>query len=198
MKTSLLALRLLTVALATACDRRDDFANALTADAVATMRWHWGCFPSWMTSRSRPTSRSLPNPLPGVLESARMMETQHTDSLIQTKALGPVGDSPAGDQATGRTRPGRTGQAVWQGAPGGLALSHGQRPHRGALALIDGRRLSLASGGAVRERLNKTREHVAKFCKTRINFRPQRLPGLPGADTTLSAPHLPLQWLRLR
>ncbi|MEO6518660.1 MAG: hypothetical protein ABIO17_06680 [Pseudoxanthomonas sp.] len=35
MKTLLLALRLLTVALATACDRRDDFANALTADAVA-------------------------------------------------------------------------------------------------------------------------------------------------------------------
>ena len=196
MKTSLLALSLLTVALATACDRRDDPENAPTADAATadasalpatdpTAPASANSGADGMASVVTPGSddalalgllsvvddqeiqaaqQAIAKPVTGaVLEYARMMEKQHTDNLIQTKALGPVGDSPevqamkeqgASELAELGTQVGKEYEAAYLAA---MISDHTQ-----ALALIDGRLLSLASSGAVRDHLNRTREHVAK------------------------------------
>ena len=192
MKISLLTLSLLTLVLTSACDRRADPENAPTADAatsdasaisatdptapvtapdpnapVATPAnddaLALGLLSVVDDHEIKAAQQAIAKPVTGaVLEYARMMEKQHTDNLIQTRALGPVGDTPevqamrdkaAGDLAELGKKSGREYEAAYIGAM--------VKDHTEVLALIDGRLLSLASPGAVRDHLGKTRDHVA-------------------------------------
>lgn len=194
MKTSLLAVSLLTLALATACDRRDDTDNAPKPDAATTDA---SALPATDPAATTPAAtdpaapagataaddalalgllsvvddheiqlaqQAISKPVTGaVLEYARLMEKQHTDNLMETKALGPVGDSPevqamkekgASDLAELGKKSGKDYETAYVEAM--------VKGHTEVLALIDGRLLSLASAGAVREHVTKARAHIAK------------------------------------
>ncbi|HYM85400.1 MAG TPA: DUF4142 domain-containing protein [Pseudoxanthomonas sp.] len=192
MKTSLLAMSLLTLALATACDRRDDTDNApkpdaATADASAMPATDptaaapadsmapaaapatddalaLGLLSAVDDHEIQAAQQAIAKPVTGaVLEYARMMEKQHTDNLVETKTIGPVGDSPevqamkdkgASELAELGKKSGKEYETAYVEAM--------VKDHTEALALIDGRMLSLASAGAVRDHVSKARDHVAK------------------------------------
>ena len=97
-----------------------------------------------------------------VLDYARMMEKEHTDNLVATKALGALADTPevqamkekgASDLAELGQKSGKEYETAYVDAM--------VKGHTEALALIDGRLLSLASAGPVRDHLTATRGHVA-------------------------------------
>lgn len=96
-----------------------------------------------------------------VMDYASMMEKQHTDNLVETKTLGALADTPevqamkekgASDLAELGKLSGKEYETAYVDAM--------VKGHTEALALIDGRLLSLASPGPVRDHLGKTREHV--------------------------------------
>ena len=194
MKTRLLALSLLSVALATSCDRRDDPANApdnapapeaaadtaplpaadsataapgdATADAAAPANddaLALGLLAAVDDHEIQAAQQALSKKVSGpVMDYARMMEKQHTDNLVQTKALGALADTQevqamkqkaAADLAELGKKSGKEYETAYV-----TAMVDG---HTEALALIDGRLLSLASAGPVRDHLTKTRQHVA-------------------------------------
>jgi len=97
-----------------------------------------------------------------VMDYANMMEKQHTDNLVETKALGSLADTPevqamkekgASDLAELGKLSGKEYETAYVDAM--------VKGHTEALALIDGRLLTLASLGPVRDHLAKTREAVA-------------------------------------
>lgn len=193
MKSPLLAASLLTLAMATACDRRDDADNAPTPEAAASA--------TVPTPATDPTAVSAtdPNATPTaaapatddslalallvavddheiqaaqqaasknvsapVLDYARLMENSHTDNLVATKALGALANTPevqamkekgASDLAALGNLSGKEYETAYVEAM--------VKGHTEVLALIDGRLLSLASAGPVRDHLTKTRGHVA-------------------------------------
>jgi predicted outer membrane protein len=194
-KTSFVALSLLTVALATSCDRRDDPGNAPTPDAAVS---DTAPVPATDPTASVPAAAdgdaASPAATPAtddalalgllaavddheiqaaqqamskkvsapVMDYARMMEKQHTDNLVETKALGALADTPevqamkekaASDLAELGKKSGKDYESAYV-----AAMVSG---HTEALALIDGRLLALASPGPVRDHFSKTREHVA-------------------------------------
>lgn len=193
MKASLLAMSLLTLAIATACDRRDDPDNAPTPEAVTDT----ASVPATDPTAAAPTN---PNLQPDgtvapaaddslalgllaavndheikaaqqalskqvsapVADYARLMEKEHTDNLVATQALGALADTPevqamkekaASDLAELGKQSGKAYETAYVDAM--------VKGHTEALALIDGRLLSLSSVGPVRDHLTKTREHVA-------------------------------------
>ena len=193
MKASLLAMSLLTLAIATACDRRDDPDNAPTPEAVTDT----ASVPATDPTAAAPTD---PNLQPDgtvapaaddslalgllaavndheikaaqqalskqvsapVADYARLMEKEHTDNLVATQALGALADTPevqamkekaASDLAELDKQSGKAYETAYVDAM--------VKGHTEALALIDGRLLSLSSVGPVRDHLTKTREHVA-------------------------------------
>ncbi len=193
MKASLLAMSLLTLAIATACDRRDDADNAPTPEAVTDT----ASVPATDPTAAAPTN---PNLQPDgtvapaaddslalgllaavndheikaaqqalskqvsapVADYARLMEKEHTDNLVATQALGALADTPevqamkekaASDLAELDKQSGKAYETAYVDAM--------VKGHTEALALIDGRLLSLSSVGPVRDHLAKTREHVA-------------------------------------
>jgi predicted outer membrane protein len=204
MKTSLLALSLLTLAIATSCDRRDDPDNAPTpettadsatlpaTDPTAAAPMNPGADPNAADSNATPamnadgapaTDDSLALGLLAVVDDheiqaaqqalskqvsapvaayARMMEKAHTDNLVATKGFGALADTPevqsmkekaASDLAELGKQSGKAYETAYVDAM--------VKGHTDALALIDGRLLSLASTGPVRDHLTKTRGHVA-------------------------------------
>lgn len=194
MKTHLLALSLLTLAIATACDRREDPANAPMTDAATTDA---AAMPPTDPNAATPANPNDPNTATAtpatddslalgllaavndheikaaqqayskqvsgpVMEYARMMEKEHTDNLVATKALGALADTPevqamkekgANELAELGKQSGKAYETAYVDAM--------VKGHTEALALIDGRLLSLSSAGPVRDHLSKTREHVA-------------------------------------
>jgi predicted outer membrane protein len=195
MKTSLFAVSLLTLAIATACDRREDPANAPTTDAATTDA---AAVPPTDPTAANPANPNTdPNAATAtpamddslalgllaevndheikaaqqalskqvsapVMEYARMMEKEHTDNLVATKALGALADTP--EVQTMKEK--GASELAELGKQSGKAYETAYvdamvKGHTEALALIDGRLLSLSSAGPVRDHLTKTREHVA-------------------------------------
>ena len=190
MKNSLFALSLLTVALATSCDRRDDPDNAPTPEAATDTAPMPATDPTTpvqpdaaapaatpaaddslalgllaalneheIQTAQQAASKKVSAP---VLAYAQMMEKDHGDNLAQTKALGPLADTPevqamtekgASDLAQLDKQSGKAYETAYVEAM--------VKGHTEALALIDGRLLALASPGPVRDHLTKTRDHVA-------------------------------------
>ncbi len=190
MKTSLLVLSLLTLAISTSCDRRDDPENAPTPEATTA-----DTAPMPATEPTAPVAPETTPPAPAatddslalgllavvndqeiqaaqqaiakkvsapVMDYARMMEKEHTDNLVATKALGALGDTPevqamkekgASDLAELGRKSGKDYETAYVEAM--------VKGHTEALALIDGRLLTLASVGPVRDHMAKTRDQVA-------------------------------------
>ena len=210
MKTSFFALSLLTLAMATACDRREDPDNAPTPDAATADA---SSIPPSDPTAAAPTTPDMdPNAATTapatddslalgllaavndheikaaqqalskqvsapVAEYARMMEKEHTDNLVATQALGALADTPevqamkekaASDLAELDKLSGKAYETAYVDAM--------VKGHTEALALIDGRLLSLSSVGPVRDHLTKTREHVAMHLEAA-----QKLQGAPSA-----------------
>ena len=208
MKTSLLALSLLTLAIATSCDRRDDPGNAPTPEATADTAtlpatdptadapMNPGADPNAMDPNATPamnadgtpagvpaTDDSLALGLLAVVDDheiqaaqqalskqvsapvaayARMMEKAHTDNLVATKGFGALADTPEVQSMKEKA----ASDLAELGKQSGKAYENAYvdamvKGHTDALALIDGRLLSLASTGPVRDHLTKTRGHVA-------------------------------------
>lgn len=97
-----------------------------------------------------------------VMDYANMMEKQHTDNLVETKTLGALADTAevqamkekgASDLAELGKLSGKDYETAYVDAM--------VKGHTEVLALIDGRLLSLASAGPVRDHLGKTRDAVA-------------------------------------
>jgi predicted outer membrane protein len=97
-----------------------------------------------------------------VMAYAKMMEKQHTDNLVETKTLGALADTAevqamkekgASDLAELGKLSGKEYETAYVDAM--------VKGHTEVLALIDGRLLSLASAGPVRDHLGKTRDAVA-------------------------------------
>lgn len=191
MKSSILAISLLTLAVATACDRRDAPENQPTPEAAVTDEAG--------TPATNPTApvegdAAAPAATPAtddslalgllaavneheiqaaqqavskqvsapVLEYARMMEKEHGDNLAKTKTLGALASTPEVQamQEKGKNDLAELGKKSGQEYETAYvdAMVKG---HTEALALIDGRLLSLASPGPVRDHLATTRDHVA-------------------------------------
>lgn len=189
MKTSLFAISLLTLAVATACDRRDAPENQPTPEAAASAETT-----APPTNPTAPVEGDAAAAVPAtddslalgllaavneheiqaaqqavskqvsapVLEYARMMEKEHGDNLAKTKTLGALAATPEvqtmqekgkADVAELGKKSGKEYEAAYVDAM--------VKGHTEALALIDGRLLSLASAGPVRDHLATTRDHVA-------------------------------------
>lgn len=112
-----------------------------------------------------------------VMEYAGMMEKHHTNDLIETKAMGALADTPevqamkekgASDLAKLGELSGKEYETAYVDAM--------VKGHTEVLALIDGRLLSLASPGPVREHLSKAREYVAMHLEAA-----RKLQGMPPA-----------------
>ena len=112
-----------------------------------------------------------------VMDYANMMEKQHTDDLIEIKTMGALADTPevqamkekgASDLAELGKLSGKEYETAYMDAM--------VKGHTGVLALIDGRLLSLASPGLVREHLSKAREYVAMHLEAA-----RKLQGMPPA-----------------
>jgi putative membrane protein len=112
-----------------------------------------------------------------VMDYANMMEKQHTDNLVETKTLGALADTPevqamkekgASDLAELGKLSGKEYETAYVDAM--------VKGHTEVLALIDGRLLSLASPGPIRDHLSKSREHVAMHLEAA-----RKLQGAPAA-----------------
>ena len=192
MKTSILALSLLTLAVATACDRRDapenqptpeaavtDEASAPPTNAAAPAAGGDVAAPAAtpatddslalgllaavneheIQAAQQAVSKQVSAP---VLDYARMMEKEHGDNLAKTKTLGTLATTPEvqGMQEKGKNDLAELGKK--SGKEYETAYVDAMvKGHTEALALIDGRLLSLASPGPVRDHLATTRDHVA-------------------------------------
>jgi predicted outer membrane protein len=97
-----------------------------------------------------------------VLAYANMMEQQHGENLAKTRQLGTLASTPEvqsmqekgkSDLAELGKRSGKEYETAYVDAM--------VKGHTEALALIDGRLLSLASAGPVKDHLTETRGHVA-------------------------------------
>ena len=193
MKASLLAVSLLTLAIATACDRRDDPDNAPTPEAVTdtasvpatdptaaapadpTLQPDGAVAPAAddslalgllaavndheIKAAQQALSKQVSAP---VADYARLMEKEHTDNLVATQALGALADTPEVQAmkekgASDLAELGKQSSKAYETAYVDAMV----KGHTEALALIDGRLLSLSSVGPVRDHLTKTREHVA-------------------------------------
>lgn len=208
MKASLLATSLLTLSIATACDRRDDPDNAPTPEAVTDT----ASIPATDPTAAAPSdpnlqtggtvapaaddslalgllaavndheikaaqqalSKQVSAP---VADYARLMEKEHTDNLVTTQSLGALADTPevqamkekaASDLAELDKQSGKAYETAYVDAM--------VKGHTEALALIDGRLLTLSSVGPVRDHLTRTREHVAMHLEAA-----RKLQGAPSA-----------------
>lgn len=191
MKTSLIALSVLTLALATACDRRDDPENAPTPEAstadtaplpateptapvdpdamipappAADDALALGLLAAVNDHEIRAAQQALAKKVSApVADYARMMEKEHTDNLVATKALGALADT---DEVKSM-KENATAELAALGKKSGrdyetAYIDSMVKGHTDALALIDGRLLALGSLGPVRDHLTSTRGHVAR------------------------------------
>jgi putative membrane protein len=207
MKTSILTISLLTLAVATACDRRDAADNQPTPEATAAADPATPADPSApaagdatadpaaaapaaddslalgllaavneheIQAAQQAVSKQVSAP---VLEYARMMEKEHGDNLAKTKTLGTLAataevqamqEKGKNDLAELGKKSGKEYEAAYVDAM--------VKGHTEALALIDGRLLSLASPGPVRDHLSTTRDHVAMHLEAARKLQSQAQP----------------------
>jgi putative membrane protein len=111
-----------------------------------------------ITAAQQAQSKNVSAP---VLAYAKLMEKQHGDNLAKTKTLGSLASTPEvqamkdkgkSDLDTLGQKSGKEYETAYVDA---MVSGHTE-----ALALIDGRLLSLASTGPVKDHLMKTRDHV--------------------------------------
>lgn len=193
MKISLLALSLLSLAIATSCDRRDNAENAPTPEpAAADSAPTPATDPTAVTATDPNATATAATPATDdslalallvavndheiqaaqqaaskqvsapVMEYARLMENEHTDNLVATKALGALADTPEVQAMKAKGASERDALGKLSGKAYETAYVDAMvKGHTEVLALIDGRLLSLASAGPVRDHLTQTRGHVA-------------------------------------
>jgi putative membrane protein len=96
-----------------------------------------------------------------VLAYAKMMEKQHGDNLAKTKTLGSLASTPEVQAMKDKGKSDLDTLAQKNGKEYETAYVDAMvSGHTEALALIDGRLLSLASTGPVKDHLMETRDHV--------------------------------------
>ncbi len=190
MKASLLVLSLLAVAITTSCDRRDDPENAPTPEAAIidtaplpatdptapiAIEATTPAAPATddslalgllvvvddneIKAAQQAIAKKVSTP---VMDYARMMEKEHTDNLVATKALGAQADTPEVQAlkergASDLAERGKKSSEEYENAYVDAMV----KDHTEVLGLIDGRLLTLASVGPVRDHISKTRDHVA-------------------------------------
>ena len=194
-KFPLLAFSLLSIAVATSCDRRSDQENASastattsaaeatpgaeqaaspvtsgdatdsasSAPAAADDSLALGLLGTVNDNEIKAAQQAMSKKVSGpVMDYARMMEKEHTDNLVATRALGPLADNAdvqamkekgARELADLGKKNGKDYETAYVDAM--------VKDHTEALALIDDRLLALSSAGPVRDHLTKTRGHVA-------------------------------------
>lgn len=190
MKVSLLALSLLAVVIGTSCDRRDDPENAPTPEAAVTdaapVPATDPTLPVATKADASPDAVAPDDSLAlgllvaiddnqikaaqqavamkvsaPVMDYARKMEQEHTDNLVATKALGAQAGTTEVQALRERgatdlaERGGKSGEEYEKAYVDAMVKSHTEE-----LALIDGRLLSLASAGPVRDHISRTRDSV--------------------------------------
>jgi predicted outer membrane protein len=97
-----------------------------------------------------------------VLAYAQMMEKQHGDNLAKTKSLGSLAATPEVQAMKEKGKSDLEALGQKNGKDYETAYVDAMvSGHTEALALIDGRLLSLASAGPVKDHLTETRGHVA-------------------------------------
>ena len=97
-----------------------------------------------------------------VLAYAQMMEKQHGDNLAKTKSLGSLAATPEVQAMKDKGKSDLEALGQKNGKDYETAYVDAMvSGHTEALALIDGRLLSLASAGPVKDHLTETRGHVA-------------------------------------
>lgn len=99
---------------------------------------------------------------PPVLAYAQMMEKQHGENLAKTRSLGSLAATPEVQAMKDKGKSDLEALGQKNGKDYETAYVEAMvSGHTEALALIDGRLLSLASAGPVRDHLTETRGHVA-------------------------------------
>lgn len=111
-----------------------------------------------ITAAQQAQSKNVSAP---VLAYAKMMEKEHGDNLAKTKALGSLASTPEVQAMKDKGKSdldmlGQKSGKEYETAYVDAMVSG----HTEALALIDGRLLSLASTGPVKDHLMETRDHV--------------------------------------
>ena len=97
-----------------------------------------------------------------VLAYAQMMEKQHGENLAKTKSLGSLASTPEVQAMKDKGKSDLEALGQKNGKDYETAYVDAMvSGHTEALALIDGRLLSLASAGPVKDHLTETRGHVA-------------------------------------
>lgn len=189
MKTSILVLSVLTVALCTACKNRDnvdpnatpaaDTAAATTApdetspadvppaDTAPAPAQDDGLALGLLASVNeheiKAADQAMSKNVTGaVLDFAKMMKTQHTENQSKTLALGAQQDAPEVQEKKQQGEAELAELGKLSGKDYEKAYAQAMvKGHTDALALIDERLLPMASEGPVKEHLTTTREHVA-------------------------------------
>lgn len=111
-----------------------------------------------ITAAQQAQSKNVSAP---VLAYAKMMEKQHGDNLAKTKTLGSLASTPEVQAMKDKSKAdldalGQKSGKEYETTYVDAMISG----HTEALALIDGRLLSLASTGPVKDHLMETRDHV--------------------------------------
>lgn len=111
-----------------------------------------------ITAAQQAQSKNVSAP---VLAYAKMMEKEHGDNLTKTKTLGSLASTPEVQAMKDKGKSdldmlGQKSGKEYESAYVDAMVSG----HTEALALIDGRLLSLASTGPVKDHLMETRDHV--------------------------------------
>ena len=111
-----------------------------------------------ITAAQQAQSKNVSAP---VLAYAKMMEKQHGDNLAKTKTLGTLASTPEVQAMKDKGKSDLDALGQKSGKEYETAYVDAMvSGHTEALALIDGRLLSLASTGPVKDHLMKTRDHV--------------------------------------
>ncbi|MGH8026834.1 MAG: DUF4142 domain-containing protein [Pseudoxanthomonas sp.] len=191
MKTSLFALSLLTLAIAASCDRRDaaenqptpepaaaagtaapsadatapaadgtaDTAAAPVADDSLALGLLAAVDQHEIEAAQQAISKQVSAP---VAQYAQMMEKDHGDNLAKTKTLGTLSTAPEVQSTQEKAKSDLAALGEKSGKEYETAYVDAMvQGHTEALALIDGRLLSLASTGPVKDHLMKTRDRVS-------------------------------------
>lgn len=111
-----------------------------------------------ITAAQQAASKKVSAP---VLAYAKMMEKQHGDNLAKTKTLGSLASTPEVQAMKDKSKSDLDALGQKSGKEYETAYVDAMvSGHTEALALIDGRLLSLASTGPVKDHLMDTRDHV--------------------------------------
>jgi putative membrane protein len=196
MKTSILILSVLTVALSTACTDRDnvDAATTPAADTAAATATPneaapadvapaaaapstapaqddglaLGLLASVNEHEIKAADQAISKKVTGaVLDFAKLMKAQHTENQAKTLALGAREDAPEVQEKKQKGEAELADLGKLSGKDYERAYAQAMvKGHTDALTLIDEHLLPMASQGPAKEHLTTTREHVAMHLET--------------------------------